>query len=100
MMRLGLLGYPVEHSLSPRLHRAALDASGMPGEYSLYPIHPDDMLALAARVNCVRTGEMNGLNVTIPHKQNVLHFLDGLTARARAIGAVNTIYLRDGRVLG
>lgn len=48
----------------------------------------------------VRKGEMTGLNVTIPHKQNVIEFLDELMPTAQAIGAVNTIYLRDHKLIG
>jgi shikimate dehydrogenase len=100
MIRLGLVGYPLEHSLSPRLHRAALGACGLRGEYSLYPVAPGDASALAGLLHCLRTGELAGLNVTIPHKQAILRFLDDLTPAADAIGAANTIYLKDGKLMG
>jgi shikimate dehydrogenase len=100
MIRLGLVGYPVQHSLSPLLHEAALQASGLQGEYSLYPVRPDEAGALRGLVDSVRSGELAGLNVTIPHKRVVMRFLDELTPSARAIGAVNTIYLKHGQVLG
>lgn len=100
MIRLGLAGYPLQHSLSPALHGAALQACGLDGAYSLYPIQAGDTEALGRLIECIRTGELNGLNVTIPHKQRVMKFLDGLTPAAHAIGAVNTVHLKDGRVLG
>ncbi len=100
MIRLGLTGYPLAHSLSPRLHMAALTACGLEGEYRLYPVAPDDKQALQALTARLRSGELTGLNVTLPHKQNVLPFLDELTPEARAIGAVNTLYLRKGRLIG
>jgi shikimate dehydrogenase len=98
--QLGLIGYPLGHSLSPKIHAAALKACGLEGNYSLFPIHPDDKDGLKDLLARVRAGELHGLNVTIPHKQNVIEFMDELTPTAQAIGAVNTIYLRDGKLIG
>jgi len=98
--RLGLIGYPVSHSLSPRIQNAALQACGLEGEYSLFPIPPDDMQVLKNLLDRVRSGEITGLNVTIPHKQNVIPFMDELTPTAKAIGAVSVIYLRDQKLIG
>src|SRR5215470_17065818 len=100
MIRLGLIGYPVSHSLSPKIQNAALQACGLEGEYSLFPIHPDDKQGLQNLLARVRSGEMTGFNVTIPHKQNVIEFLDELTPTAKTIGAVNTIYLEDEKIIG
>jgi shikimate dehydrogenase len=72
------------------------------GEYRLYPVPPlpegDGMLK--ELLAWVRSGEVHGLNVTIPHKLAVLAEMDGLTPVAKAVGAVNTVYLREGRVIG
>ena len=100
MIRLGLIGYPVSHSLSPKIQNAALKACGLEGEYSLFPIAPDDMQALKDLLDRVRSGEITGLNVTIPHKQNVIQFMDELTPTAKAIGAVNIIYMRESKLIG
>ncbi len=100
MIKLGLIGYPVGHSLSPKIQNAALKACGLNGEYSLYPIEPADMQALKDLLGSVRSGEITGLNVTIPHKQNVIQFLDELTPTAKTIGAVSVIYLRDHKLIG
>lgn len=100
MIHLGLVGYPLGHSLSPKLHTAALHACGLDGDYSLFPIAPDDKQSLKDLLSRVRSEEIQGLNVTIPHKQNVLPFLDELTPTVRSIGAVNTIYLRDNNLVG
>ncbi len=100
MMHLGLIGYPLGHSLSPKIHNAALTACGLQGKYSLFPIAPDDMQGLKDILIRVRNGEIHGLNVTIPHKQNVIPLLDELTPTAQAIGAVNTISMRDGKLVG
>lgn len=97
---LGLIGFPLSHSLSPKIHTAALKTCGLQGDYSLFPIHPDDKQGLQDLLNRVRPGEIHGLNVTIPHKQNVIELMDELTPTAKAIGAVNTIYMRDGKLVG
>ena len=100
MIRLGLIGYPVSHSLSPVIQTAALQSCGLEGDYSLFPIHPEDKPGLKSLLDQIRTGEIQGLNVTIPHKQNVIEFLDELTSTAVAIGAVNTIYKQDHILIG
>ncbi len=98
--RLGLIGYPLGHSLSPKIHAAALKACGLQGTYSLFPISPEDKPALQALLPRIRSGEIHGLNVTIPHKQSVIEFMDELTPTAKAIGAVNTIYFRESKLIG
>ncbi|HET9905289.1 MAG TPA: shikimate dehydrogenase [Anaerolineales bacterium] len=100
LFNLGLIGYPLSHSLSPNIHSAALRACGFEGDYSLFPIYPEDKNGLQDLLSRVRSGEIHGLNVTIPHKQNVISFLDVLTSTSEAIGAVNTIYLREGKLIG
>jgi len=100
MIRLGLTGYPLGHSFSPLLHAAALRACDLDGEYSLYSVPPEGTSALAELLGRVRTGELTGLNVTVPHKQSVIPLLDELTPAARAIGAVNTIFLKDEKLIG
>lgn len=98
--RLGLIGFPLGHSLSPKIHAAALKACGLQGDYSLFPIPPENTQALKKLLTRVRAGELHGLNVTIPHKQNVIPLLDELTPTAQAIGAVNTISLRKDKLIG
>ena len=98
--QLGLIGYPLGHSLSPKIHAAALSACGLQGRYSLFPIPPEDKQGLKDLLARVRINEIHGLNVTIPHKQNVIELMDELTATAKAIGAVNTIYLHQDKLIG
>ena len=100
MIELGLIGYPLGHSMSPRLHESALRSCGLDGHYSLFPIPPEDKQGLKELLARVRNGEISGLNVTIPHKQNVIELLDELTPTAKAIGAVNTIYRQDDKLIG
>jgi shikimate dehydrogenase len=97
---LGLTGFPLNHSLSPKLHNAALTAAGLEGSYSLFPVDPARPEALAHLLGRVRSGEIHGLNVTIPHKQAVIPLLDKLSETAKTIGAVNTIYAQNGRLIG
>lgn len=99
---LGLIGFPLGHSLSPVLHQTALAEAGLKGSYELYSIPPlpegqADLKVLLARL---RSGELQGLNVTIPHKQSVLSLVDELTPSASVIGAVNTLYMRSGQLVG
>lgn len=100
MIRLGLIGYPLGHSLSPKIHAAALKACNLQGCYSLFPIHPEDKQGLKDLLARIRSGEIRGMNVTIPHKQNVIEFMDELTPTAQAIGAVNTIYMHGDKLIG
>jgi shikimate dehydrogenase len=100
MICLGLIGYPLGHSLSPEMHTAALQSCGLEGNYSLFPVQPGDAQSLTELLSRVRSAEIHGLNVTIPHKQNVVQFLDELTPTGRTIGAVNTIYLRGNKLIG
>lgn len=99
MIHLGLIGYPLGHSLSPKIHNAALKACGLQGDYSLFPIHPDDLQGSKDLLARVRSGEITGLNVTVPHKRNVVELMDELTPAAQTIGAVNTIYFRNSKLI-
>jgi shikimate dehydrogenase len=99
---LGLIGYPLGHSLSPVLHQTALAEAGLKGEYELFPILPlpDGISDLEDLINRMRAGEIQGLNVTIPHKQSVLPLVDELTPSAAAMGAVNTLVMQSGKLVG
>ncbi|HCS39784.1 MAG TPA: shikimate dehydrogenase [Anaerolineaceae bacterium] len=99
---LGLIGYPLGHSLSPALHQTALAEAGLKGKYNLFQISPlpDGQGELEALINHLRSGELHGLNVTIPHKQSVLSLVDELTSSAKIIGAVNTLYMKSGHLFG
>ena len=100
MIHLGLIGYPLSHSLSPKIHEAAFTALTLHGEYLLYPVAPGDINGLAELARRMRAGEIQGLNVTIPHKQAIMSLLDELTPSAQVIGAVNTLILQEGKLIG
>ena len=100
MISLGLIGYPLAHSLSPKIHGAALDYCGLEGSYSLFPITPNDLPGLISVLNRIRSGEIAGVNITIPHKQTIIPLLDELSSTARGVGAVNTISMQNGKLTG
>jgi len=98
MILVGLIGWPVGHSKSPAMHNAAFEAAGIDGRYVLLPVPPD---RVGEAVAGLRALGFRGANVTVPHKQAVIPFLDELTPEARAIGAVNTIVVgEDGTLIG
>lgn len=95
--RLGLVGDPVAHSLSPAIQQPALDALLVPARYELWPTA---VLDLPQRIAGLRARDVLGANVTVPHKLAVMSLLDEVSPLARRAGAVNTIVRRDGRLLG
>jgi len=94
---LGIIGHPVGHSLSPRMHNAALRAQGIDMVYLAFDVAPQ---SLAQAVGGVRALGFRGLNITIPHKEAVLGLLDEVEETARRIGAVNTVVNESGRLVG
>ena len=88
-MRYGLIGQSLQHSFSPEIH-ARLGQY----DYELRQLAPEELAPF------LRAREFAGVNVTIPYKQTVIPLLDELTDRARAIGAVNTVVNRNGRLIG
>jgi shikimate dehydrogenase len=94
---VGVIGWPVEHSLSPPMHNAALEHLGLNWVYVPFPVAPDRVgLALAG----LRGLSLRGLNVTIPHKSAVIPYLDEISREGQLLGAVNTITNYEGRLLG
>jgi shikimate dehydrogenase len=92
-----LIGYPVEHSLSPAFQQPALDELGIDATYELWPTPPEKV---EARIASLRTPGALGANVTVPHKETVARLMDTLSDTARRAGAVNTIIPRDGLLTG
>ena len=92
----GVIGHPIAHSRSPRLHGHWLQRYGIPGHYIPMDIAPQD---LAEALKMLPKLGFVGINVTIPHKEAVLALADVVTDRAALIGAANTlIFRKDGRV--
>lgn len=98
----GVIGQPIGHSRSPRLHNPALQAAGIDGVY--LPLEVDDAAGFVRDFVHPQTRQLNwklrGLSVTIPHKLAVLPYLDEIDATAQAIGAINTIVVEEDRLRG
>lgn len=95
--QVAVIGYPLRHSISPLFQQPAFDALGLDVRYTARETPPEELPALLAEL---RHPPWLGLNVTVPHKQAVLPYLDELSPEARRIGAVNTIHCVGGRLLG
>ncbi|MCP1185839.1 shikimate dehydrogenase [Paenibacillus sp. 1781tsa1] len=94
---LGVMGDPIAHSKSPAMHNAALQAAEVNGMYMPLHVHPDQ---LEAAVRGIVALGYRGVNVTIPHKEQVMQYLDVIDESARLIGAVNTIVNEGGTLTG
>ncbi|MEB3245464.1 MAG: shikimate dehydrogenase [Vampirovibrionales bacterium] len=94
MIHLGIIGHPLGHTLSPKLHGWLLEQTGLTGAYTAWPTPPE---ALAARVAEFRLkaaqSQLHGFNVTLPHKTTIMPLLDAVDPLAQAIGAVNTVVI-------
>jgi shikimate dehydrogenase len=97
MATVYLFGHPVAHSLSPAMHNAAFLALGLPHRYETRDVEPD---RLEDFVDALRKDDVLGANVTIPHKERALRFVDDAGEDARRVGAVNTIVRRGARLIG
>ncbi len=86
---LGVIGYPIEHSLSPVMHNAALKNLGLDYDYRPFLVKPED---LETELTGFAAIGLRGFNVTIPHKQAILPFLSEVSLTAQAVGAVNTVW--------
>jgi shikimate dehydrogenase len=94
---LGIIGFPIGHSISPEFQQAALDYCGIDATYEAWEVAPHD---LADFVQGLRRPDVLGINVTVPHKQAVIPYLDEVDQWATEAGAVNTIVNRAGRLTG
>lgn len=93
-----ILGFPVGHSLSPKMHEAAFRASGFPN-YNYIPV-PIQMGRLMLAVDGLKGLSFRGANVTIPHKSAIMKFIDAVDSDAMIIGAVNTLVNDGGMITG
>jgi shikimate dehydrogenase len=97
MLKMGLLGYPVGHSLSPRIFQSLSEKLDVALSYRAIPLPPSE---LAGEIDGLHADGYRGVNVTIPHKQAVMECLDSLTLEARQIGAVNAVSFSGGKSKG
>jgi shikimate dehydrogenase len=96
----GLLGAPIAHSASPVMHERAAAALGLRCHYQLIEIVGASPHELKFLLEGVRRLGFSGINVTFPYKEAVIDLLDELSPSAKMIGAVNTVVVRDGRLIG
>jgi shikimate dehydrogenase len=94
---VGLFGHPAWHSLSPRMHNTAFKIQGLDFVYLAFDVLPED---LEVAVGSLRALGIRGVNVTVPHKETVLPYLDRVDSLAARIGAVNTIVNEQGTLIG
>jgi shikimate dehydrogenase len=93
----GIFGYPIEHTLSPKMHNAAFQALGLDYCYVPFLVHPQ---FLQQAVIALKALNIAGVNVTVPHKEKTIPFLDHVDEEALFIGAVNTLVNREGELTG
>jgi len=94
---IGLIGYPLKHSISPDFQQAALNDYKLDIQYQVWETTAEDLPDI---IRQLRLPHNLGANVTVPYKENVLQLLDEVDSQASAIGAVNTIINRNGRLIG
>ncbi len=95
--RAGVVGWPIEHSRSPMIHGYWLKQLGIPGSYEKFAVRPGEFLEFADRIG---EGGLVGANVTVPHKEAAFSACAARTPVAEALGAVNTLWREDGRLMG
>ena len=97
MMTFGLIGQQISYSKSPAIHTFMAPYLNVPFKYDILDVKKED---LASLIQALKKGQYHGFNVTIPYKEEVLKYVDCLTEHAHRIGAVNTLYEKDGKICG
>lgn len=92
-----VMGHPIAHSLSPQMHKAGFAAMGLKADYLRFDVQPEHLQAAVLGLNALGFA---GWNVTLPHKETIIPFLDELTLDAERIGAVNTVKRVGDRLIG
>ena len=87
-LRAGVVGWPIEHSRSPTIHRYWLKELGLPGSYEKFAVRSGEFRQFSDKI---REGALIGANVTAPHKEAAFNACDARTPVAEALGAVNTL---------
>jgi len=98
MYKFGLIGYPIQHSLSPWIHRQFFERTNLEGTYDIYEI--DIHASFDEKIASLKEMQLDGFNVTAPYKETIIPFLDGLDEQASIIGAVNTVLNKNGKWYG
>lgn len=93
----GVIGNPVGHSMSPDIHNAALKDAGIDGHYHGFQVENDD---LKDAISGMKALGISGFNVTVPHKVDIMQYLDKIDVTAERLRAVNTVRLEEGQLIG
>lgn len=93
----GIIGYPLGHSLSPTLHEYIMKKIGLEGSYHTFEVQENELDAAIQRLKSLG---FTGFNVTIPHKQMIVSYLDEITQEAQWMGAVNTVLIKNEKLYG
>ena len=97
MKKFLVIGNPIEHSLSPKLHNYWIKSNGIVAIYEKKKLKEDELKNLVLQI---KQKKIDGVNVTVPFKKAIIPFLDKLTSEAQSTQSVNTIYLKDNKVIG
>lgn len=95
--RYGLIGKHIQYSKSPKIHNYMAKKLGRLYTYELFDVDESELSSLVKKL---RHGDIQGFNVTIPYKQTIINYVDVLTPKAMRIKAVNTLYVKNGQVIG
>ena len=93
----GIIGYPVRHTFSPLMHNAAFNSLRINAAYLPFEVKPKN---LKSAISCIKSLGVRGFNVTVPHKKEVLEYLDEVDRESSLAKAVNTVVNRNGRLKG
>jgi shikimate dehydrogenase len=94
---IGVIGYPLKHSVSPDFQQAALDYYKLDVRYEAWEVKAEGLLST---INQLRQPQNLGANITVPYKETTLHLIDEVDDFASLVGAVNTVVNRDGKLIG
>ena len=97
MKKYLVIGNPIDHSLSPRLHNFWIQKNSIDAHYDKKEIEEKDIKEIILQV---KNGQLDGINVTVPYKKSVIPYLDELSGEAKESGSVNTIYKENNKVIG
>lgn len=97
-LQLGLIGFPIKHSLSPWIHEQFLQRTKLSGVYDIIEI--DTNASFSDAMEKLKNSQINGFNVTVPYKEKIIPYLDAIDEQAEKIGAVNTVKCESGKWTG
>ena len=96
-MKYAVIGSPIDHSLSPVMHNANFKALGLEHDYEALNVDPSNFDSIKEIIN---EKNLSGFNVTIPHKEHIIPFLDDIDEQSKTVGAVNTVLISDNKWIG